>query len=48
MGIALISFLLRMELIMLSEVGGSAETFPAQLTLVRPLLGVNSIVLNEV
>lgn len=37
-----------MELVMLSEVGGSAETLSTQLALVRPLLGVNPVVLDEV
>lgn len=40
--------LLEMELVMLSEVGGSAETLPTQLALVRPLLSVNPVVLDEV
>lgn len=44
---ALTRFLLRMELIMLSELWGSAETFPTQLTLEGPLFCMYPIVLNE-
>lgn len=44
---ALNGLLLRMELVVLSEVGGSAEALPTQLTLVRPFLSMDAIVLNE-
>lgn len=45
---ALKGLLLGMELVMLSEAGWMAEALPTQLALVRPLLSVSPVVLDEV